>query len=55
MRFTDPETKKVNHWCVDGDTGHHDEPCKAAEDRTGEHAADTTWPDDWPMHVDITA
>lgn len=27
-RFQDPVTKAWNHWCVDGDTEHHDEPCE---------------------------
>jgi hypothetical protein len=54
-RFTDTATRKTNHWCIDGDTGHHDEPCKDAEARTGDHATDTIGPDEWPTTVDITA
>lgn len=40
VRFRDEETGAVNHWCADGDTSHHDEPCTDAEARIGDHADD---------------
>lgn len=40
MRYADPETEEANHWCIDGDTGHHAEPCVDAEKRAGDHAGD---------------
>lgn len=50
MRHADPETGEANHWCIDGDTGHHPEPCEDAAYRTGEHAGDPenaaeSWPE----------
>jgi hypothetical protein len=54
MRHVDPDTGKANHWCIDGDTGHHAEPCADAEKRTGDHADD---PVDmvWLEFVDLNA
>jgi hypothetical protein len=40
MRHVDPDTGEANHWCIDGDTGHHAEPCADAEKRTGDHLSD---------------
>lgn len=45
-----PSTGPANHWCADGDTSHHPEPCDDAANRTGDHATDAedggqeTWP-----------
>lgn len=54
MRYgpTDPEAGAEigdwNHWCADGDTDHHDEPCADAASHEGEHANDVTAQDAWP-------
>jgi hypothetical protein len=48
MRHVDPETGEANHWCIDGDTEHHAEPCPDAQERLGDHAgdpADAVWPE----------
>lgn len=50
MRYVDPETGKANHWCIDGDTAHHPEPCEDAANRTGDHESDLAgaaeaWPE----------
>jgi hypothetical protein len=49
LRYEDEVTHAWNHWCVDGDSAHHDEPCADAEPRTGEHVDDTTTQDQWPI------
>lgn len=48
MRYQDPVTDAWNHWCIDGDTEHHDEPCQDAADHTGDHAEDVPTAGDWP-------
>jgi hypothetical protein len=50
MRYHDTVTGVTNHWCIDGDTAHHDEPCadEVADPRTGDHATDVTSQSDWP-------
>jgi hypothetical protein len=49
-RRTDPDTGVTNHWCITGDSAHHDEPCADAAGRTGEHATDPPGTvDDWPF------
>lgn len=48
MRHTDLDTGESNHWCVDGDTVHHPEPCQDAADRAGAHANDRAGQDAWP-------
>jgi hypothetical protein len=49
-RHADPDGR-VNHFCVDGDTEHHDEPCEAAVNLTGEHENDPPGvkPESWPL------
>jgi hypothetical protein len=49
LRYEDEDTHTWSHWCVDGDSAHHDEPCADVEPRTGEHADDTTTQDQWPI------
>lgn len=53
IRHIDPETGEANHWCVDGDTEHHDEPCADAEAHAGDHADDVSTVDDWPLYEPI--
>jgi hypothetical protein len=53
LRWTDPDTGVTNHWCVDGDTEHHNEPCADAAAGTGDHEADATTVDDMPVHEDV--
>lgn len=50
MRYVDPVTHDGNHWCIDGDTTHHPEPCadEVADPRAGDHANDVTSQSDWP-------
>lgn len=53
LRYQDEATGKWNHWCIDGDTGHHPEPCPDAESGTGDHEGETTTVDDMDIHRDI--
>lgn len=55
LRHQDPETGARNHWCIDGDTEHHGEPCADADHRAGEHANDSAGLDVWPVHQDVQA
>lgn len=48
MRW-DPTGGDANHWCVDGDTPHHLEPCADVEPKTGDHVNDVTPIEDWPV------
>jgi hypothetical protein len=50
MRYVDPVTHDGNHWCIDGDSTHHPEPCadEVADPRAGDHANDVTSQSDWP-------
>lgn len=48
-RYEDPETGAWNHWCVDGDTEHHDEPCADAANRVGAHETDAGGPETWTV------
>lgn len=44
-----PGGDDANHWCIDGDTEHHPEPCADAEAHAGDHADDTSTVDDWEV------
>jgi hypothetical protein len=48
-RYEDPETGVWNHWCVDGDTEHHDEPCADAASQAGDHEHDAGDQETWPV------
>ena len=49
MRYVPAGGGTANHWCIDGDTIHHPEPCADADAKTGEHANDVTDQGDWPV------
>jgi hypothetical protein len=49
LRYQDEATKAWNHWCIDGDTQHHDEPCADADHRAGDHANDASSIADWDV------
>lgn len=49
MRYIDPVTHDGNHWCIDGDTTHHPEPCADVEAHTGDHVNDAGGQETWPV------
>jgi hypothetical protein len=49
MRYIDPVSHDGNHWCIDGDTDHHPEPCADADAHTGDHTNDVTGLETWPV------
>lgn len=55
IRATDSKSEDSQHWCIDGDTDHHDEPCTDAEAHRGDHADDVSTVDDWPVYEPLGA